>query len=399
MPKLPFGDIGPCEVHWGYGYQSGDMPQIITPYLGKVMLRIADTVTDIHEEGKGVAPIDSFFEGTTIELEVPMTRSTLIQLAQTIGWQKMGILSCNVLRLDNIAGYDMYTNAETIVIKPLCNNVPDPDSHNWIVLYKCHPYRDIELGFDRNGQRIHLVKFKVFPSRDSGYEGAGGGGQYLQYGKHFKDDFCDATLKPEWNTHNTDATRTITPNPSPDCTVTIAIDGVDGRWWCNESNEAPKMYMPLGCIGPCRITTKLNSFNRGPGNIECSAAGIFIGTDPMGLADDLVYLWQRYRYDTGGPQGEVYHGLRVEGSCDSYTRIDGDVPIWLRISIDSSQVITFWYSTDGASWTQYSHKTVLGYDIPNCSVGLFVKNNIEDDCDEDESCSAIFDFFEIEICE
>ncbi|GAH11966.1 unnamed protein product, partial [marine sediment metagenome] len=169
---------------------------------------------------------------------------------------------------------------------------------------------------------------------DSGYEGAGGGGQYLQYGKHFKDDFCDATLKPEWNKHNTDANRTITPNPSPDCTVTIAIDGVDGRWWCDEQNEAPKMFMPLGCIGPCRITTKLNSFARvPPGNIKCSAAGIFIGTDPIGLADDLVYLWQRYRYDAGG-QADVYHGLRVEGSCDSYTRIDGNVPIWLRIIID-----------------------------------------------------------------
>ncbi|HDZ39085.1 MAG TPA: hypothetical protein ENH62_12490 [Marinobacter sp.] len=184
MPRLPFGDIGPCEVHWGYGYQSGNMPQIITPYLGKVTIRIADAVTDIHEEGKGIAPIDSFFEGTTVELEVPMTRSTLIQLAQTIGWQKMGSLSGSgyVLRLDNIAGYDMYINAETMVIKPLCNNVPDPDPHHWIKLYKCHPYRDIELGFDRSGQRIHLVKFKVFPNRDSGYEGAGGGGQYLEEG-------------------------------------------------------------------------------------------------------------------------------------------------------------------------------------------------------------------------
>lgn len=189
MPKLPIGDIGPCEVWWGYGYQSGDMPLIITPYLGKVTLRIVDTVTDIHENGKGVAPIDAFFEGTTVELEVPMTRSTLIQLAQTIGWQKMGDLSGSVLRLDNIAGEEMYAYAETMVIKPLCNNVPDPDPHHWTMLYKCHPYRDIELGFDRSGQRIHLVKFKVFPSRDSGYEGEGGGGQYLQEGMKEIPDF------------------------------------------------------------------------------------------------------------------------------------------------------------------------------------------------------------------
>jgi hypothetical protein len=148
MPRLPFGDIGPCEVYWGDVYQSGYQsdympPLVITPYLGKVAIRIADAVTDIHEEGKGIAPIDSFFEGTTVELEVPMVRSTLIQLARTIGWQKMGILSASgyVLRLDNIAGYDMYTNAETIIIKPICHNVPDPDPHHWIELYKCHPYR------------------------------------------------------------------------------------------------------------------------------------------------------------------------------------------------------------------------------------------------------------------
>lgn len=177
MPKLPFGDIGPCEVWFGYDYPSEGMPIVITPYLGKVTLRITDAVTDIHEEGKGVAPIDSFFEGTIVELEIPMTRSTLDQLALTIGYQLMGSLAGNVLTLDNIAGVEMYKVAHTIVIKPLCNNVADDNPNHWIVLNKCHPYRDIELGFDRSGQRIHLVKFKVFPARESGYEGA-----YLQEG-------------------------------------------------------------------------------------------------------------------------------------------------------------------------------------------------------------------------
>jgi len=410
MPMLPFRDIGPCEVHWGYGYQSGYMPLVMTPYLGRVIIRIADMVTDIHEEGKGIAPIDSFFEGTTVELEVPMTRSTLIQLAQTIGWQKMGRLTGPVLKLDNIAGFDMYPYTETVVIKPLCNNVPDPDPHNWIELHKCHPYREIELGFDRSGQRIHLVKFKVFPSRDSGYAGAGGGGQYLQEGMQawrtdFDDDFCGVTLGPEWITDSLDANRTITINASPTCTVTIAAaNAVDARWWCS-TNEAPKMYMPLGCIGPCKITTLLSSITAEPPGVapNNTMAGMFIGTNPLGTDPGsppfTAYLWGRYQAPGGSD-------MRVQDNCGSFGAMEdcssGCLPKYLKIEIDVSQVITFWWKDlVGDVWTQYVPDATgiavtipngghPAYDIANCYVGLFAKN-----INGAANLAATFEFFEI----
>lgn len=167
MPQLPIGDISPCEVTWDYGGAN----IIITPHLGKVSLRMADAVTDVHIDGQGVAPIESFFEGATVELEVPMARSTLSQLANTIGYRELGTLAGNILTLHNVAGIEMFANAKQIVIKPMCNGVPDPLASHWTLIHKCHPYRDFELGFDRSGQRVHLVKFKVFPRQDEGHEG------------------------------------------------------------------------------------------------------------------------------------------------------------------------------------------------------------------------------------
>ena len=167
MPKLPMGDIGPCVVIWDYG----GTPICLGPYLGTVSLRATDSVSDVQEEGYGDAPVDAVFSGTVFELDIPMARSNLTQLENTIGYQQMGSRSGFVLTLRNMAGCDMYTNAKGIIIAPICNNIPDADPHTWIHLYKCHPYREFELGFDRSGQRTHMVKFKVFPNQDSGFCG------------------------------------------------------------------------------------------------------------------------------------------------------------------------------------------------------------------------------------
>ena len=169
MPRLPIHDIGPCVVIWDYE----GTPICLGPYLGTTTLRMVDSISDVQEEGHGDAPVDAVFAGTVVEFEYPMARSTLLQLSHTIGYVGMGSLSASgkVLTLKNMAGCDMYANAKQIIIAPICQNVPDPDPNSWILLYKCHPYRDFELGFDRTGQRVHMVKFKVFPNLDSGFCG------------------------------------------------------------------------------------------------------------------------------------------------------------------------------------------------------------------------------------
>jgi len=171
MPQLPFKDKGPVQLTWDYG----DSNLVINPVLGTVSFTTVDSVSDIQEERYGETPVDAVFTGTVAELAVPMTRSTLDQLINLCEGIESGGASIAVFKVKS--GCDMYSSAKQIVIKPLCDNVPDADSEHWILIYKCFPYRDFDLGFNREDQRVHMVRFKVFPCQESGYEG-----KLYQYG-------------------------------------------------------------------------------------------------------------------------------------------------------------------------------------------------------------------------
>lgn len=166
MPQLPFKDKGPVQVTWDYGGSN----LIINPVLGTISLRVTDGVSDVQEEGYGDAPVDAVFTGTVVELDVPMVRSDLDTLIALLAGVESGA-QADIAIFSNKVGCAMYEDAKAIVLKPLCDNAPDADSKTWIELYKCHPYREFDLGFDREGQRVHMVKFKVFVNQDSGYEG------------------------------------------------------------------------------------------------------------------------------------------------------------------------------------------------------------------------------------
>lgn len=160
MPRLPMGDLGPVEIYWRYG-ESGQIT--ISPFLGAVVLRMSDTINDIQEEGFGEAAVDAAFGGATMELETPLTRSTLDQLEAVL----LGTLVGNVLTLKGMVGCDMYADAAQMVLKPVCDNMPSVIPAEWIQLYKTYPYRAFELTFDRSTQRVFLVKWKIFISQDS----------------------------------------------------------------------------------------------------------------------------------------------------------------------------------------------------------------------------------------
>lgn len=160
MPKLPIGDIGPVEITWGYGESD---PINLAPFLGSVSLKMTDSVKDVEEEAFGGAAVDAVLSGAVMDLETPMTRSTLLQLEKVL----LGVLTGNVLTLKGMTGCDMYSKAKTMVIKPVCDNVASINPAEWIELYKTYPLRAFDLKFDRASQRIFLVKWKVFISQDS----------------------------------------------------------------------------------------------------------------------------------------------------------------------------------------------------------------------------------------
>jgi hypothetical protein len=164
MPKLPFGDMGPCEIEWGYG--ESDMITL-APFLGKVSLKQTDTINSIQEEAFGDADVDGVMGGSKVELDVPMTRSTLAQLELVL----LGVLFGSVLTMRGMVGCDMYAHAKAMAIKPVCDNVASIIPAEWIILYKTYPFRKWTLDFDRSTQRVFLIGFKVFISQESGTYG------------------------------------------------------------------------------------------------------------------------------------------------------------------------------------------------------------------------------------
>jgi hypothetical protein len=154
------GDIGPCEIEWGYGESDAIT---LAPFLGTVSLKMTDTIHDVQEEAFGEAAVDAVFGGATMELDVPMTRSTLDQLEAVL----LGELTGNVLTLKGMVGCEMYENARALVIKKVCDNVPSVTHSEWIHIYKTYPYRKFELQYDRSSQRVFLVGFKIFVSQES----------------------------------------------------------------------------------------------------------------------------------------------------------------------------------------------------------------------------------------
>lgn len=167
MAQLPFKDKGPVQVTWDYD----GTPLVLNPTLGTSVLRLTDSVSDVQEEEWGDTPVDAVFMGTVCELDIPMARSTMLRLETLLANAGVVNFAADQTKFKVKAGCAMYENAEDIVLKPLCDNVASTDETEWIQIYKCHPYREFELGFDRDGQRMHMVKFKVFPNMASGYEG------------------------------------------------------------------------------------------------------------------------------------------------------------------------------------------------------------------------------------
>lgn len=169
MPALPIGDMGPCEIVWGYGESSA---LYLGEYLGDVKLTMETNVQDILEESNGDAAVDAIFTGSVMNLEIPMTRSTLTQLNEVLlsgGVQTSG--DHQYLNIVNQVSCQMYSLARAIVIKPLCAGVVSVDPAEWIHLYHCYPVPAMDLTYAKATQRIFPVKFKVFVSQESGQEG------------------------------------------------------------------------------------------------------------------------------------------------------------------------------------------------------------------------------------
>lgn len=165
MPALPIKDMGPCEIVWGYG-ESGAIN--LGPFLGATTYKGETGSEKILEERYGNAAVDAILTGTEATLELSMTRSTYLQLTEVLNAE---YVSGQVMRMRNQLGCEMYDISKQIVIKPICENEVSTDPAEWTHIYHAYPVPGWELVWDKSTQRVFPIKFMIFVSQESGWEG------------------------------------------------------------------------------------------------------------------------------------------------------------------------------------------------------------------------------------
>jgi len=149
-------DLGPCQV-W---FNSASVGKT----FGDVIFRDTGESRPVHEDEKGVTPVDSIRVGRNVEVEVPMTRQSLAELAIVIpGASVDGTL----MDVDNQVGVSRYDAALELIIKPIVDNVVSA-SINWLTISLASPEIDAEVVYNNEGQRVFKVIFKAFPDPTTG---------------------------------------------------------------------------------------------------------------------------------------------------------------------------------------------------------------------------------------
>ena len=165
MPALQIYDKGPCEIVYGYG-ESGAL--YLGKTLGSVKLTMETHDSDINEDQAGDAAVSAILTGSVVAFEAPLTRLSAEQLATVLNSE---VDAEGRIPIKNQVGCDLYSLSKQVVIKPLCGNVVSEDPATWTHLYHCYPVAGLDLTWDKETQRIFPVKFKVFVSQESGWEG------------------------------------------------------------------------------------------------------------------------------------------------------------------------------------------------------------------------------------
>lgn len=153
MPEALLKDLGPCSITFN-GVDLGKT-------MGGVIFRDGMNQVPVMEDQAGSTPVDHILTGRQIQVEVPMSRSTLAQLAAVIpGASSYG----SYVKVFNQAGIARASNAAKLVISPLVDGIASGDK---LTVFKASPLADIELSFDNENQRVYKIVFNVYPDADN----------------------------------------------------------------------------------------------------------------------------------------------------------------------------------------------------------------------------------------
>jgi len=146
----PVKDLGPCIIEFGSD---------LGPTFGDVLFRYALESRPVHEDQEGVTEVDGVFVGAVCEVEVPLTRTTLANLASVIPGASEGTSGITV---ENIVGESRLANAQELILKPIVDGVAGPET-TWLTIFKASPSVDLEVTYNNEGQRVYKVIFKGYP--------------------------------------------------------------------------------------------------------------------------------------------------------------------------------------------------------------------------------------------
>jgi hypothetical protein len=160
----PMGDIGPALINWDPAGADVDL----FPTFGVITVKQELTHTEVFEDGHGDAPVDSVDKGRVMTVEADFTRLALAQLEVVVPGSTAGV---DNLAVPNKAGNAYYASAKEIIVKPLLDNVENPDTATWWHFFKAYPFEVFEVTYDKEGQRIFHVVFVIYPDDSSGSVG------------------------------------------------------------------------------------------------------------------------------------------------------------------------------------------------------------------------------------
>ncbi len=152
----PIKDLGPCAVIFD-GVDLGSTQ-------GGVIFRHTESSKEVNTDQLGSTPADLIKTGAQCSIEVPLTRTSLGQLAKVVGSSSY---TGSRLRVKIATGISLLDNAKVLILKPIENGVTSIDSSRWLTVQKAYAKADFEIAYGNENQRIYKVVFTAFPDANN----------------------------------------------------------------------------------------------------------------------------------------------------------------------------------------------------------------------------------------
>lgn len=150
----PTKDLGPCRVIFD-GTDLGET-------FGDVLLRYTTEESPVHEDRQGTTPVDLITTGQAVEVEVPLTRLQIANLAKVIPGGSGSGTSGSKMTVINVIGESLADRSAELILKPIVNGVASTDNTEWAHVYKAAPRADMEIAYSVQNQRVYKTMFTGF---------------------------------------------------------------------------------------------------------------------------------------------------------------------------------------------------------------------------------------------